>query len=80
MTVAAPRQARPGACYRLLGAGSVRLTPGQLEDLVRGGLVRPDAKVIRDGEAFAVALNARAEFQRLRVEPKPPADDDEPAA
>ena len=61
-----PRRPLADRCYRLFGAGSVRLTSAQLEALVESGLITPETKVIRDGEAFAVSLSARPEFQRLR--------------
>lgn len=61
-----PRRPLADRCYRLLGAGGVRLTTAQIEALVESGLITPETKVVRDGEAFAVPLSARPEFQRLR--------------
>jgi hypothetical protein len=51
--------------YRVLGYESAKFTREQLEDLVRRGLLTIETKVIADGEAFATALVARAEFEDL---------------
>lgn len=51
--------------YRLLGHERVALTGKQIETMVREGLLRLDTKVVCDGEGFATAISARAEFRRL---------------
>src|SRR5262245_3490109 len=55
--------------YRMLGHERVAMTKGQLEQLVRDGILSPDTKVRQDGEAFATALRYRAEFGHLFAKP-----------
>jgi hypothetical protein len=49
----------------LLGHERVAFTRQQLEALIRDGLIDSNTKVMQDGEAFATALSARAEFHDL---------------
>jgi hypothetical protein len=51
--------------YRLLGHERVALSQQQLEALIHAGLIGINTKVMREGESFATALSARAEFQHL---------------
>ena len=51
--------------YRLLGHERVALTGKQIETMVRDGLLRPDTKVVCEGEGFATAIGARPEFRHL---------------
>jgi hypothetical protein len=43
----------------------VALSQQQLEALIHAGLIGINTKVMREGESFATALSARAEFQHL---------------
>jgi hypothetical protein len=49
----------------VLGGEDVGLTPRQVEDLVERGLLPLDTKVVCEGETFATALAARAEFAEV---------------
>jgi hypothetical protein len=59
------RPPRFGVRYRLLGHERVALSQQQLEALIHAGLIGINTKVMREGESFATALSARAEFQHL---------------
>jgi hypothetical protein len=59
------RSTRLAVRYRLLGHERVALSQQQLEALIQAGLIGIETKILRDGESFATALGARAEFQHL---------------
>lgn len=51
--------------YRLLGHERVRLSQGEVVDLVNRGLLSPETMIVGEGERFAAPICARAEFRHV---------------